>query len=183
MRFRRLLEPVHGPALVFARNLSRSRSDGDDLFQEALVRAFTRLGTLRDEAAFRGWLYRIVISVHRNRSRRAFWRRFVQLEATSTSDDPDATGDDYRTAGSSPERVEAARRARLALAKLPAVQRESIVLFEIEGWSVDEIAALHEVSTSAVKSRLARGRDRLRALFQQHEAELAIPVLVQEDTP
>jgi RNA polymerase sigma-70 factor (ECF subfamily) len=51
------------------------------------------------------------------------------------------------------------------LAALPVEQRETIVLHEIEGWKVDEIAAMHGVSESAVKSRLSRGRDRLRAFY------------------
>ena len=53
------------------------------------------------------------------------------------------------------------------LAGLPAVQREAVVLFEIEGFSVEEIAAMQEVTVSAVKSRLARGRDRLRRAYQR----------------
>jgi RNA polymerase sigma factor (sigma-70 family) len=78
-RLARLIEPVHDRALAFARCLCRSRADGDDLYQEALLRALTKLDGLRDDAAFRPWLYRIVITVHRNRARRAFWRRLLPL--------------------------------------------------------------------------------------------------------
>ena len=62
-RLRRLIEPVHARAVAFARGLCRSRSDGDDLLQEAVLRALTKLDGLRDDGAFRVWLYRIVISV------------------------------------------------------------------------------------------------------------------------
>lgn len=174
-RFRGLLEPVYAGALGFARHVSRSRSDGDDLFQEALIRALAKLDSLRDDAAFKPWLYRIVITVHRNRSRTAFWRRFLQLgDREHAADTPHASGD-YRVAEWSPDAAESARRARLALATLPAVQREAIVLFEIEGWQVDELAALHGVSSSAIKSRLARGRARLRAYYEaRHQAEPAL---------
>src|SRR5664279_2165135 len=139
-RFRTLLEPVYPQALGFARHLSRSRSDGDDLFQEALIRAFAKLATLRDAAAFKPWLYRVVISVHRNRLRRVFWRRFLPLPDQVA--EPSTSGD-YRVAEWSPDAAESARHAREALATLPAVQREAIVLYEIEGWQVDEIAALN----------------------------------------
>src|SRR5690348_12966601 len=71
-RLKRLIEPVHDRALAFARCLCRSRADGDDLYQEALLRALGKLAGLRDDGAFRSWLYRIVITVHRNRCRRAF---------------------------------------------------------------------------------------------------------------
>jgi len=174
-RFRRLLEPVHTRAVSFARGLCGSRADGDDLFQEAAVRALAKLDSLRDDAAFPRWFYRVVISVHRNRSRRAFWRRLIPLgEESERTDGPDpGHSGDYRSDEWSPARAEAARRARSALATLPAVQREAIVLFELEGWQVDEIAVLQRVSLSAVKSRLARGRARLRS---HYEHGLAAPL-------
>lgn len=174
-RFRRLLEPVHARAVAFARGLCRSRADGDDLFQEAAVRALAKLESLRDDAAFPRWFYRVVITVHRNRSRRAFWRRLIPLgELADLSDGPDpGHSGDYRTDEWSPARAEAARRARAALAMLPAVQREAIVLFEVEGRQVEEIAELQQVSVSAVKSRLARGRARLRS---HYEGELPAPI-------
>ena len=59
------------------------------------------------------------------------------------------------------ERQRAARMAA-ALAKLPGVQREAVVLFELEGFGIEEIAALQRATPSAVKSRLARGRERAK---------------------
>ncbi|MFT3699010.1 MAG: RNA polymerase sigma factor [Kofleriaceae bacterium] len=161
-RFLRLLEPEYAKALAFARSLSRSRGEGDDLLQEACERALKALGKLRDDAAFRGWFYRIVINAHRTRTRRGFWRRFLPIAAEES-----AAVEDYRVATWSPDQAEAARRARQALARLPAVQREAIVLFEIEGWTVEEVAVVQGVSVSAVKSRLARGRERMRAFYER----------------
>lgn len=165
-RFRVLLEPLHDALLAFSRSLCRSLSEGDDLFQEAMLRSFTKLELLREDRAFRAWTYRIVISVHRSRARRAFWRRLVPFGADDATgdDDPSTSGHDYR-ADWSPDAAEANRRARAALAQLPAAQREAIVLFEIEGWKVEEIAEVQRVSASAVKSRLARGRERMRELY------------------
>ncbi|HVK71813.1 MAG TPA: sigma-70 family RNA polymerase sigma factor [Kofleriaceae bacterium] len=170
-RFERLLEPHHDAVLAFARCVSRSRADGDDLFQAALLRAFDNLDGLRDEAAFRPWLYRIVVTTHRNAVRRSFWRRLVPFDG---HDDGAAPVD--QRAPAADEALGRAQRARQALATLPAEQREAIVLFEIEGWTVEEIAAAHDVSISAVKSRLARGRERLRQ-FYTHRLEPAAPVL------
>ncbi|HEY0990180.1 MAG TPA: RNA polymerase sigma factor [Kofleriaceae bacterium] len=185
-RLRRLIEPVHERALAFARSLSGSRADGDDLYQEALLRVLGKLDGLRDDSAFRAWLYRVIISVHRNRCRRAFWRRLLPLGDPAVSDERDggaAAVHDYRTSDWSPDASEATARARAALAVLPAVQREAIVLFEIEGWQVDEIARLHGVSVSAVKSRLARGRARLRAHYAKRLAGDAEPALIGGDSP
>jgi RNA polymerase sigma-70 factor, ECF subfamily len=182
-RFRRLLEPAHAKALTFARSLARSRGDGDDLFHEALLRALTRIEGLRDDGAFRPWLYRIVISVHRNRCRRNFWRRLLPLGPLPDPDQIDVPVEsgatDYRATEWSPEAAESTRRARAALATLPHVQREAIILFEIEGWKVEEIAELHRVSVSAVKSRLARGREAMRAYY---EKQFSAPALIPGDS-
>jgi len=178
-RLRRLIEPVHDKALAFARCLCRSRADGDDLYQEALLRVLGKLGGLRDDGAFRSWLYRVIVSVHRNRCRRELWRRLLPLGERIEGD---AVGVglemalDYRGSDWRPDAGDATERARAALAVLPAEQRESIVLFEIEGWQVDEIAELHRVSVSAVKSRLARGRARLRAYYEKQLEDDAVPV-------
>lgn len=170
-RFRQVVEPLHDRALAFTRALCRSNAEGDDVFQEALLRAFAKLHQLEDPAAAKVWFYRIIVSVQRSRARRGAWRRWLPLVGP---DDDDAVGEvDYRSAGWDNETLAANRRIRNALRALPADQREAIVLYEIEGWLVEEIAALHGVSTSAIKSRLARGRDRLRTLYTDGDADLA----------
>jgi RNA polymerase sigma-70 factor (ECF subfamily) len=165
-RFLRLIEPHHASALAFARCLCRSDADGDDVFQSALVRALERLDQLRDENAFRAWFYRIVVSIHRNRVKQPFWRRAVPL------DDDHASG-----SASADDALAGSQRARIALATLPAEQRETIVLFEIEGMTIEEIAALHNTSISAVKSRLVRARDRLRSVYTKRLGAAHLAVL------
>ena len=165
-RWRRLMDllsPFHDGARATARRLARSTGEGDDLFHEALLRAFDRLASLRHEERFRAWFYAVLLSVHRSRSRRGFWRRFLPLEgAPPIRTEP--VGDDG--AAWEEARLRAARASR-ALALLPAAQREAVVLFEIDGFSIEEIAALQRVSVSAVKSRLARGRARLRRHYER----------------
>jgi RNA polymerase sigma-70 factor, ECF subfamily len=170
-RLRRLLEPLHDRALAFARSIARSRADGDDLFQEALVRALGKLDSLREDRAFRGWLYRVIITVHRNRYRRAFWHRLLPLttEPAGETADIDALG--------------GADRARAALAELSHEQREAIVLHDIEGWRIEEIAQLEGTSQSAIKSRLSRGRDRLRDVYVRRFGMRAEASLVPGETP
>ena len=153
-----LLLPINERAQMTARRLSRSRAEGDDLFQDAVVRALTRIGDLRDDKAFEAWFYRILLSLHRTGQRRRFWRRFLPLEGIFTGGGEPVGEDGSRWED---ERV-GAERVREALAILPAVQREAVVLFDIDGYSLDEVARMQRASLSAVKSRLARGRARLR---------------------
>lgn len=186
-RFRKLLAPIHDRVIAFARGLCRSAADGDDLFQEAALRAYRKLDALREDGAFRTWLFRIVITLHRKRVRRAFWARFLPLAADGEATDevsPAASGaHDYRVSAWAPDAGDATARARAALATLPADQREAIVLFEMEGWQVDEIAALQSVTASAVKSRLARGRDRLRAYYERELGTHSATPVLDGETP
>ena len=158
-----LLRPFHDRAAATARRLSRSAEDGDDLFQEAVIRAYEKLSALRDESRFRPWFYSILLSVHRNRSRRGFWRRFFSLERNDGKS-IDVASEDGATWE---EERRGAERVSRALAGLPPEQREAVVLFELEGFSIEEIAALQRVSLSAVKSRLSRGRKRLRRHYER----------------
>jgi RNA polymerase sigma-70 factor (ECF subfamily) len=164
-----LLGPIHDRALGFARSVSRSRDDGDDLFQEALLRALDKLAMLRDDAAFKGWLYRIIINLHRNRSRRAFWKKLIPLVGNEAGDNP-----------AHDETLGNVERARIALAQLAADQREAIVLHDIEGWAVGEIADLEGVSMSAIKSRLSRGREKLRDIYMRRFGVRETSSLVEE---
>jgi RNA polymerase sigma-70 factor (ECF subfamily) len=151
-RLWRLLEPHHDELRAFAHRLCRADADGDDLFQEAAMRALVKIGALRDDGAFRAWFYRVLLSVHRTRTRRGFWSRLVPL------------GDSHAAPAADLGGVE---RMRAALSALPPVQREAVVLCELQGMSVDEIAELQSVTPSAVKSRLSRGRDRLRTVYRK----------------
>jgi RNA polymerase sigma factor (sigma-70 family) len=69
-RFWELLEPEYRRAMLFCRKLATDRERGDDLFQDALVAALTRFSGLRDEKAFRPWLYRIIVNTFRSKTRR-----------------------------------------------------------------------------------------------------------------
>lgn len=165
-----LLEPIHQRAQMSARRLCRSQSEGDDLFQDAVVRALTRIADLRDDKAFPAWFYRILLSQHRTRQRRRFWRRFLPIERVS-SGDAEPIGDDGQRWE---ESRQGARRLREALELLPAVQREAVVLFDIDGYSLAEVAAMQRASLSAVKTRLARGRARLRRYYERRTITAAV---------
>jgi RNA polymerase sigma-70 factor (ECF subfamily) len=158
-RLMALLAPLHDRARATARRLCRCNAEGDDLFQEAALRAFDRLGDLRDESRFRSWFFAILLSVHRERHRRDFWRRFLPLQDASEPTRP-----------AEADRVDGAERMARALGTLSPKEREAIVLFELEGFTLDEIAGAQGDSLSAVKSRLARARERLRRHYEKDAA-------------
>jgi RNA polymerase sigma-70 factor (ECF subfamily) len=160
-----LLAPIHDDVALFARRIAGSNAEGDDVFQEAVLRAANKLSSLRERAKFRSWMCSVIVSVHRTRCRRAFWKRLISRDEVvdPVGDDGSRWADDRASA----------RRATAALASLSPPQREAIVLFELQGYSLDEIAEIQRTSLSSVKSRLARGRDRLRVFY----VELGHPAL------
>jgi RNA polymerase sigma-70 factor (ECF subfamily) len=127
-----------------------------DALQEAFIRAYERLGTCRDPERFRAWLYRIVANCcHEERRRRAgIPLHTVELPARETADGP-------------AERADLARRLERALATLTPEQREAFVLKEVEGRSYAEIAGLLGVGVDALKMRVYRARDALRAALEE----------------
>lgn len=162
----RLLAPIHQQAVATARRLSRSVDDGDDLYQEAVLRAYDKLNGLREESRFRSWFFAVLLSRHRSHVRRPRRDSTPIEEAFDRGDEP--VGEDG--SGWEEERRGALRAAR-ALAGLKPEQREAIVLHEIEGFSVEETAEMQGVTLSAVKSRLTRGREKLRRFYLRHEHE------------
>ena len=158
-----LLGPLHDGARATARRLCRSNAEGDDLFHEAVLRAFDRLDELRQPDRFRAWFYAVMLSVHRARHRRGFWRRFLSFEDANVIE-PHAEG--------GADAIDGAQRMSRALATLSPDAREAIVLFELEGLTLEEIAELQKGTLSSVKSRLARARARLRRHYECTDAAM-----------
>ena len=129
--------------------------DAADTVQEALVSAYQRAGTYRGEASVRTWLHRIVVNACIDRIRRERARPTVPWPAGEVAD----RGPDHAT--------ELATRMEVtdALAALPWEQRVAVVLVDVQGWALSEVAEVLEIPLGTVKSRCARGRIRLAVLL------------------
>jgi RNA polymerase sigma-70 factor (ECF subfamily) len=136
--------------------LLRDPEDAADTVQEAMLAAHRRAGTFRGEASVRTWLHRITVNAALDRLRRRAARPTVALPAA-----PDGTRHDP----ADPHDAHADGELRLdingALARLPDVLRAAVVLVDVEGLPVAEVARLLDVPVGTVKSRAARGRARL----------------------
>jgi len=159
MGFEEELDRVYLDAVRYARGLEGSETDGDDLLQDALIRAWRAYPRLRNPGQFKFWLLKIIRNAHRNRARKARIRRWLSLDRAA--DVPAREGIAF-------EEKEAVRQA---LKGVPRQQREALVLYEVVGMSIEEIARLQGVTVSGVKSRLARGRVRLREVYEQLTGE------------
>jgi len=157
--FWKLLEPEHPRAEAFCRRLTGSREDGDDLYQDALLRAMDRFGTLKDLSAFRSWLYRLLVNCYRNRYRSPWWRRRAELTDEAL---------DSRACDDPTDRRTARRWLDRAFAVLAPDERALVTLHELESWSIAELAGLYGRPEGTIKARLSRARRKMRSAVEAY---------------
>lgn len=134
------------------------REEAADAVQDALVSAYRSAERFRGDSAVTTWLHRIVVNACLDRARRRQARPTVPLP-----DHESATGHALRAAA--PYDSDTALTVQAALAQLPPEQRVPLVLLDMQGYSVAEIAAILDVAEGTVKSRCARGRAKLAVLL------------------
>ena len=131
--------------------------DAADAVQDALISAYRAAAGYRGEAAVTTWLHRIVVNACLDLARRRTSRPTSPLADSAAATTPAADVLDAR---------ETATEVLAALRQLPTEQAAAIVLVDIEGYPVAEVAQMLEVPTGTVKSRCARGRARLAQQLQ-----------------
>lgn len=155
------LETCYADALRYCRALCArwSPSDAEDVLHEALLKALGAHAGLRDRARFRPWLFQIITRTFHSAARRSLWKRFVPLDLGGRREG----GEPFPRVYARPEWVDERIAILGALARLSDKERAAVLLFELGGFSIEEIAGIQgERSISAVKSRLSRARAKLR---------------------
>ncbi|WP_129627307.1 sigma-70 family RNA polymerase sigma factor [Candidatus Oscillochloris fontis] len=142
-----------------------------DVAQDTFISAYRNLGRFRG-GLFRSWLLRIATNACYDVLRARKRRPSTSLDALGTSDD-EGRGFDLPDPHEHPDEValrhELAAAIQQGLAQLPEDQRVVIILSDIQGMAYDEIAAITATSLGTVKSRLSRGRARLRDILRAGE--------------
>ena len=158
-------ETVYNLAL----RLSGDPFDAGDLTQEVFLRVFRHLGSFRGGSALRTWIFRVAL----NHCRSRLGRRRPPARSLDDPDEPAAR--ELADPAPGPEAAalahDAARQVEAALATLPFPFREAVVLRDIEGLAYEEIAELVGTRIGTVRSRIARGRERLRQALESNEEE------------
>ena len=168
-RFEAQVLPHLDAAYRFARWLSFSPSDADDVVQDAILRAFRGFDALRGSDV-KAWLLAIVRNCHLTAAKQQQRRAFVPLpEEQDTRDGPAMIATTPDPESNSIRRDEERTFDRL-MSTLPEEQREVLVLREIEEMNYREIASVTNIPIGTVMSRLARARAALKARWL-HEAE------------
>jgi len=155
----RLLERYFRACRAVALAVTGNEEDADDACQEAFIAAIERIDSCRTPARFGGWLLQIVRNRARNLVRHHAVRAAEPLELHETAGGGSAAVE--------LERGELRRRLLAALAELPEVQREVVLLHDLEGWTHQEIADRLELPAGTVRSHLHHARRRMRRTLSE----------------
>lgn len=151
--FRRLAGRHAAKSFSLARRIATSDAEAEDIVQEAMIRVWSHAPRWRPEAAFRTWLYRIIVNLCLNSRRQ---RAFAPLHAAGDPEDPSPSAADRLLSRQTEHLVVA------AIARLPERQRAAIVLTYYEGLGNVETAAVLATTVSSVEALLVRAKRALR---------------------
>jgi RNA polymerase sigma-70 factor, ECF subfamily len=167
----RLLAELRPKLHRYCARMTGSVVDGEDVVQEALVKAIEALPETPSIAHPEGWLFRIAHNAALD-----FLRRRARREAFHSDQDPDMVIDPVIAAD---VRQTAAASLRTFM-RLPVAQRSSVILMDVLGYSLEEIGAVMDASIPTIKAALHRGRARLRELAQEPD-DRPPPVLAEPE--
>lgn len=155
--YRRHAGRVHG---VIARLVGSQGSRAEDLTQDAFVRAWQALPAFRFESAFSTWLHRLAVNT-------------ALMDLRSRRSRPQDDGDEdafdgLGSADSAGHTTALSLDLERAVASLPPRARAVLVLYDVEGWQHEEIAAQLGMAVGSSKAQLHRARSLLRARLEAH---------------
>lgn len=168
LAFDRLVERHSQWVYNLAYRMVGDREEAHDIAQEAFVRAFSAIKGFRRGSSFSTWLYRVTTNVCLDEIKRRRRRPRAISELRSEEGlpvDPPARGGDVAEQVQALERRELVQRA---LGALPIHYRLTLVLYELQGCSYEEIAAITGARVGTVKSRLNRARVALKDALRPH---------------
>jgi RNA polymerase sigma-70 factor (ECF subfamily) len=163
--FNSLVERYQGAVFNLCLRLVGERSAAEDAAQEAFLSAYRSISKF-EGGSFRSWIFRIAANECKDELRRRGRRPAVSLH--NSQGDDDLQFDFPDTTEGAPEKLERAAVAdgiQSALLVLPFDQRQAVLLSDLHGYHYEEIARMTGSNVGTVKSRIHRGRERLRVLF------------------
>ncbi|HEX3500734.1 MAG TPA: sigma-70 family RNA polymerase sigma factor [Stellaceae bacterium] len=169
--FDQLLGALRPKLHRYCARMTGSVIDGEDVVQEALVKAIEAFPSNGSLGHPEGWLFRIAHNAALD-----FLRRRARQDAARSDEDPAMIVDPATVT----EDRQAAAASLRTFMRLPVAQRSSVILMDVLGYSLDEIGGVMDSSIPAVKAALHRGRTRLRELAQEPD-DHPLPVLPEPE--
>jgi len=151
-----------------ALRMCNNHEDAQDCLQEAMLRVFKAIPGFKGQSSFSTWVYRITMNTCLDELRRRKNRPNTSLD--DLLDSGWAPSDDRDTPERHALRKEKQRCIQEMIRELPEDMRAAIVLRDIEGFSYDDIAGILNANVGTIKSRISRGREKLREKILRHNS-------------
>ncbi len=155
-----LLENVNDDLGRFAEAMTGDYDEAKDIVGETILRAYESFGKIRDHGAFKSYLFSIASRLFKRKKRRL--KIFGEYNEDAAAEIP--------ATGASPETETDIKFLYSILGRLPAKQKEAVILFEISGFQLEEIRQIQGGTLSGVKSRLRRARENLAEMIKDDES-------------
>lgn len=165
-----LLDKIDG-LYRYALRLTGSQDDAEDLIQEMYLRALSAVTRLQNHDNIHGWLFTILRNLCLNHLRSAGRMTYICYRDIDQTDLPALRETDRDPHLLFAQRVER-EQVRRAIALLPPVNQETLLLREYEGLSYQQIAHMLQCPLGTVMSRLARARSKLRTILLEWHVEI-----------
>jgi RNA polymerase sigma-70 factor, ECF subfamily len=159
--FQSIYDAYYTEVARWIRALGGPAADQDDLIQEVFVVVYRRLPDF-DGRNLAGWLYRIAAHQVRDYRRLVWIKHIFRRSVALSSEVPSARPTPMMTL----ETRERQRNLEQLLSRLSDPLRAAFVLFEIEGYTADEISEMQSVPTNTVRARIHRARKKMTALLE-----------------
>ena len=163
--FEELMQSHESRIYAIALRMMGNREDAQDCAQEAMVRIYRAMGSFKGQSALATWIYRITMNTCLDELRRRKARKVTSLDSLVDNGwSPTDTGDTPEEHGL---RVEKQNALNQAIQSLPDDMRAAIILRDVKGYSYDEIASMLDANVGTIKSRISRGREKLREILSK----------------
>jgi len=160
-RFMSLYQPLHARLSRFVQTLVWDNEEAKDVVSETVLVAFESFEKLQIETAFLSYLFSIASNlVNKKLRRKKFWGLFETNKMENTASNSNSEGSLMKF------------ELNKALQRLPIKQSEAIVWYEISGLSMEEIAAIQNISVNGVKTNIYRARKTLALLLENDEKKI-----------
>jgi RNA polymerase sigma-70 factor (ECF subfamily) len=166
--FEKLIDKYKQTAYNIALGIVKNPDDAMDVSQEALIKVYRYIKNFNQKSSFSTWLYRIVMNTCLD-----YMKKNEKNKVIPINDEIINREDTY--IDSNPQKILdkkiETKQIRDAIDKLPSIQKTAIILRDIQGFSYEEIANITECSIGTVKSRIKRGREKLKEILKQSMKE------------
>lgn len=171
--FIELLRPEYSDALKYCKALcsKRSAEDAQDVLQQSFLKALENFDSLSDKSKFKSWFFKIITREFYNLIRNDFWKKFLPVGNPKSNNE-------FPNVYSRQDENGIGILLRKALSVISNEERSAILLFEIGGFSIEEIRNIqNEKSLSSIKSRLSRARKKMKDFIEKEEENLNKQIL------